>query len=389
MHMKLIMTSIIAATLITGRPALSNSSFSSSHLTKKYLVSAEQKKQSSADEIKRTHPQVALFIQNGYTTWRITYNTVSPTGEAIIASGALYVPDTKGELPFLNYNHGTIFPSRERSAPSYTNDNSAEGNIARIFSANGYLVAMPDYLGYGTTKNISHPYGAYHINAKTVTDMLYAVKEFCNDKQLALSGKTFFSGWSEGAAIALATVLDLEKNKDENFKPTATVLNAGPYHSSAFVDHVLDATEPLRYMKSYVWVLQSYNELYNINRPSDYYFNTPYAKLLSDGPEADITHDAQELFATGFRNDFKSGKDTALAHALKENDLWTGKPLSPVVFCHGDKDDYVPLFNSQKAYDEMKAKGADVKLKIFKGQTHISGVFAFLQMAFTAFEEKK
>jgi len=387
--MKLIMTSILAAILITAQPALLKAGGPSHPKANKYLVSTEQKLQSSADEIKTAHPEVALFVKNGYAAYRITYNTVSPTGEVVIASGAIYVPEVKGAMPLLNYNHGTIFPSRERNAPSYISDYGAEGNIAKLFAANGYLVAMPDYLGYGSTKKLPHPYGAYHINARTVTDMLHAVKEFCIDKQLVLSGKNFFSGWSEGAAIALATVLDLEKNNDEDFKPTATVLNAGPYYTSAFVDHILDATEPLRYMKSYVWVLQSYNELYKINRPSEYYFNTPYANRLNEGPEADISQDAQELFATGFRNDFKSGKDTVLVNALKENDLWTGKPLSPVVFCHGDKDDYVPLFNSQKAFDEMKAKGADVKLKIFKGQTHISGVFAFLQTAFGAFEEKR
>lgn len=357
---------------------------------KKYLVSAALKLQSTAEELKRDHKQLAMFVKNGYTAYRITYNTVSPAGDAVVASGAVYVPDTKGAMPLLNYNHGTIFPSREKSAPSYIGQYDAEGGIGRLFSANGYLVVMPDYIGYGSTKKLDHPYGAYHITARAVTDMLYATKEFCADKGLELSGKNFFSGWSEGAAVALATVLDLEKNHNGLFKPTASVLNAGPYYTSAFVDHILDAKEELQYMKSYVWVLQSYNNLYNISKPATYYFAEPYAgRVKADGPEADITHSAGELFTSSFRNSFKAGKETALENALKENDLWSGRPQSPVIFCHGDQDNYVPLFNSQKAYDEMKAKGADVQLKIFKGQNHTSGVFNYLQTAFTAFEGKR
>jgi predicted esterase len=60
-----------------------------------------------------------------------------------------------------------------------------------------------------------------------------------------------------------------------------------------------------------------------------------------------------------------------------------------IVFCHGDKDEYVPLFNSEKAYAAMKAKGADVTLEIFKGASHGSGVFSFLQQAFTNFEKAR
>ena len=71
------------------------------------------------------------------------------------------------------------------------------------------------------------------------------------------------------------------------------------------------------------------------------------------------------------------------------NDLWNWKPLSKIVFCHGDKDDYVPLFNSEKAYETMKAKGADVTLKVFKGGTHSSGAYNFIMQAFTTFESAK
>lgn len=351
----------------------------------RYLVSADAKNTVTAAELKRSYGQLSAFIKNGYTAYRITYNTTNADGKSVVASGAVFIPDVKGPLFLLNYNHGTYFPSQERNAPSYLQQGS-ELLMGKIFSSVGYLVVMPDYIGYGATKNAEHPYGAYHVIAQSVIDMLYAVKELCDKNKITLSGKNFFSGWSEGAAVALATVKDLEENHNGNFTPTATVVNAGPYYSSGFVNYILDAERPLTYMSSYVWILQSYNRIYHINKPADYYFNEPAATDLKDDPEAYISHDPKKLFTENFRNNYKSGKDSALQNAMMENDLWNWKPESKIVFCHGDKDDYVPLFNSEKAYTTMKAKGADVTLKVFKGGTHSSGALSFVQQVFETFD---
>ena len=357
-------------------------------IKKDRLVSAEVKEKVSGAELKQTYGQLAAYIKNGYTAYRITYNTVNTDGQEIVASGAIFIPDTKTALPLFNYNHGTIFPSQEKQAPSYLGYNY-ELIIGKLFSGAGYLVVMPDYLGYGTTKNIAHPYGAYHIIAGSVIDMLQAVKEFCNKNDIALSGKNFFSGWSEGAAVALATVKSLEENHRGEFTPTATVVNAGPYYSSGFVHHILDARQPLAHMNTYVWILQSYNQLYNINRPLSYYFKEPAATSLQEGPEISIPRDPEQLFTETFMSNYKSGKDTALQNALVQNDLWDWKPDSKIVFCHGDKDEYVPLFNSEKAYSSMKAKGADVSLQVFKEANHSSGVLDFVRVAFDYFEKAR
>ncbi|MEO6670689.1 MAG: hypothetical protein ABIN36_14500, partial [Ferruginibacter sp.] len=341
----------------------------------------------SVDELKKNYAQLAAFIKNGYAAYRITYNTKNENGGDVIASGALFVPDANGSLPLLSYNHGTLFPSKEKFAPSYLQSGS-ELNIGKMFAGTGYIVAMADYIGYGSTKTETHPYGVYSLIAGASIDMLYAVQEFCKQQQIQLSGKNFFSGWSEGAAVALAAVKKLEEDKSM-IVPAATVLNAGPYYSSNFVTHIFDAKEELKYINSYAWVLSTYNRLYKINKPMDYYFKAPVAVELKENPEARITHDPQELFTDEFRNNYQSGKDSLLQQAMNENDLWNWKPKSKIVFCHGDQDDYVPLFNSEKAYNEMLLKGADVSLKLFKGQNHVSGVYGFLMEAYRTFEAEK
>lgn len=379
--MRLIMA---IALLLTGLACHPNENVRS----KERLISAEMKEKTGAQELKETYSQLAGYIKNGYTSYRITYHTTDISSKEIAASGAIFIPDTSMALPLFNYNHGTIFPSQEKQAPSYFGY-SYELIMGKLFAGAGYLVVMPDYVGYGAANAMDHPYGAYHEIARSVIDMLQAVKEFCTKNNIALSGKNFFSGWSEGAAVALATVKALEETNNTDFAPSATVVNAGPYYSSGFIHRILDAKTQLRHMNTYVWILQSYNKLYNINKPLNYYFKEPAATGLKDGPEISIPRDPKELFTSTFISNYKNGKDTALQNALERNDLWNWKPGSKIVFCHGDKDDYVPIFNSEKAYDAMKAKGADVSLQVFRGRDHSSGVMEFLRVAFSNFEESR
>jgi pimeloyl-ACP methyl ester carboxylesterase len=354
--------------------------------TREKLVSADAKEKVTAAELKNNYGQLASYIQNGYTAYTITYNTRNADGTKIVASGAIFVPDINSPLPLFNYNHGTIFPSQEKQAPSYIGY-SYEIIMGKLFAGAGYLVVMPDYPGYGASKSAAHPYGSYHEIGTTVIDMLDAVKEFCQKQNIILSGKNFFSGWSEGAAVALGTVQALEKEQRKDFKPTLTVVNAGPYYTSGFVYHVIDAGQPLTYMNSYAWILQSYNAVYRINKPLNYYFTEPAATdLEKKGPETFIPRDPEQLFTKTFIENYKAGHETLLQDALEKNDLWNWKPESKIVFCHGDRDDYVPLFNSQKAYTAMKEKGADVTLRIFKGQNHSGGILDFVKVIYEQFE---
>ena len=174
------------------------------------LVSADEKEKTSAEELRARYGQLAQYVKNGFTAYRITYMSTNREGKEFLSSGALFVPDTNMALPVFNYNHGTYFPSQEREAPSYLG-NSYELIMGKLFAGAGYLVVMPDYPGYGESRDMEHPYGAYHEIAGSVIDMLFAVKEFCSKQDIHLSGKNFFCGWSEGAAVALATVKALEE----------------------------------------------------------------------------------------------------------------------------------------------------------------------------------
>ena len=91
---------------------------------------------------------------------RITYATVDAAGTALTASAGLLVPakDPKnpagtclGAHPLLSFQHGTSdtvgFDGSDPTA-------IAPLTMAKYFASHGYVVVIPDYLGYGTTLEI-------------------------------------------------------------------------------------------------------------------------------------------------------------------------------------------------------------------------------------------
>lgn len=355
--------------------------------TAPYLISVEKKFTYSAGELKKKAGIASLYIKNGFSAYRITYKTYNVDGKQVTASGAVLVPDINQPLPLMNYNHGTIFPDNERSAPGYLSQYNNEVLLAGLFCSMGYLMVMPDYIGYGAAKDLQHPYCAYDFIAATCIDMLRATKEFCNSRQIKLNNKNFFTGWSEGGGVALAVVKNIEEKFSKEFTVTAAAPMAGAYYTSGFAEHVLNSKEDFPFINSYVWVLTTYNWLYNINKPLNYYFKEPYASRLEKDPDAIIPLQPDNLFTTEFRKNYAMGLDTALKNALQKNDLWNWKPKAKIVLCHGDKDNYVPFFNSEKVYEAMKAKGADVKLAAFPGKGHSNALPEYLMTIRNTFEK--
>ena len=46
-------------------------------------------------------------------------------------------------------------------------------------ASSGYIFIEPDYLGIGVSE-IMHPYHLKDVTAASMIDMIYAVKQFCN-----------------------------------------------------------------------------------------------------------------------------------------------------------------------------------------------------------------
>lgn len=331
--------------------------------------------------------EASIFIKYGVKAIRITYQTLSYDLQPTLASGVLLIPENPNPMPMLSFQHGTI--TEESSAPS--NFQSGYSDIATIFASTGYIISVPDYLGYGSSKHIDHPYEHRASLATACRDMLRASYEYFKviKQENLLNEKLFLTGYSEGGFATMSMFKLLQENHADEFNITAVTVGAGAYNKTAFADWIIGSNEDLFHINSFVWVLDVYNTIYSqLNRPYSYYFNEPWASIIANqGVFAPIEQNPQLLLTASFIDNYSGGYDTELISVFAENNCYDWKPLSPLQLYHGTDDIYVPYFNSSTAYDAMVYQGStEVELITVQGGDHVTtladysiGTFMFFQ----------
>lgn len=323
-------------------------------------------------------PLVGALVKYPIRVYRLTYRTHTPEGQETTASGAVLVPVATTALPVLSYQHGTLVPTSEGQAPSYYATGSDVWSVVSVVASTGYVVSAPDYLGYGASKALPHPYEHAASLASASADMLRAAREFCQQQKVSVNQKNFLLGYSEGGYATMALHKLLQEKYATTLPVTASAPGAGAYHKTAFARYILNATQPLSFLSTYVWVLRTYDRIYALNRPYSFYYQAPYAEQLQANPFADVPSQQSQLFAASFRQAVLNNSDDALNKALADNDIYDWKPAAPLALFHGTADDYVPFFNSQDAYDAMQQRGAtQVELHPIQGGNHFSSATAY------------
>ena len=323
-------------------------------------------------------PVAGSLVRYPIRVYRLTYRTRTPEGPETTASGAVLVPVATAPVPVLSYQHGTLLPTSEGQAPSYYATGSDVWSVVSVLASTGYVVSAPDYLGYGASKALLHPYEHAASLASASADMLRATREFCQQQKFSVNQKNFLLGYSEGGYATMALHKLLEEKYAATLPVTASAPGAGAYHKTAFARYILNAPQPLSFLSTYVWVLRTYDRIYALNRPYSFYYQEPYATQLLADPFAEVPSQASQLFAASFRQAVLNNSDAALSNALADNDIYDWKPTAPLALFHGTADDYVPFFNSQDAYDAMQKRGAtQVELHPIQGGNHFSSATAY------------
>ncbi len=324
---------------------------------------------------------VASMIKYGVDSYRLVYSTT--LGKDVInASGVVYIPrDMRIPAPMISLQHGTTFV-KDR-APSTSGDFSG----MEYFAAAGYIALMPDYIGYGTSAELFHPYYDEAASATTVIDFIKAAREFLQQDSVAFNDKLFLAGYSEGGYVSLAAARELENNPAHKLTVTAVAAGAGGYN----LKHMLESVTSGRYYSypAYLaFVLIAYNETYDWNRPLTDFFREPYATALEthfngeyDGWQINSrrTTDVTRLLNPEFLADLGSTNGEAeLKAALSRNSVEGWNTNIPIRLYHGTRDEIIPASNSETTLAEFRKTGSeDVSLTLIPGGTHGS---SFLPM---------
>ena len=328
-----------------------------------------------------------IFIRYGIKVYRLEYTTTNSDGKTIKASGALIVPDVAAPRPMLSMQHGTI--TSDDDAPSNYGSGSEAYTFGSVFASQGYIIAAPDYIGYGASKDVPHTYEQRKGLATASVDMLRAAREFLADKNINWDGRLFVAGYSEGGYATMALQKKIEEETGSEFNLVASSCGAGAYDKPAFMRQIINQqTAGVDYInRLYIWVLLTYDRIYGLNRPMTYYFKEPYAsQIAANGMNASINVSLNTIFTESFKQAINDGSDAAFIGAVQDNDIHDWKPRTRMQLYHGDADDTVLYLNSKNTYDAMQARGAtSVELKTMRGANHATGIIEFITGTYAFF----
>jgi dipeptidyl aminopeptidase/acylaminoacyl peptidase len=351
----------------------------------RYLVESTQilelTKEQLGQQLGTLSPLLAGLVRNGVKVHRITYKTKNTDGKDITASGAIVLPVSTQPASLVSIQHGTILSDEE--APSNFRPGTEAYVAGSLFSALGYIIVYPDYIGYGASRDVPHPYEHRESLATASLDMLRAAREFLKKQpDVKWDERLYISGYSEGGFATLALQQKLEQQASGEFNLRASSVGAGAYDKTATMKYLVSTpTSGVASRNSlYLWVLLTYDRLYGLNRPASYYLKEPWAtQVQQKGKDAVINVSLHEAITDAFRAAVQNGTDKAFVDAVADNNVYDWKPATPTRLYHGDADKLVFFFNSQNAFDSMKKRGAsNVTLFPLSGGDHDTSIERFL-----------
>ncbi len=303
----------------------------------------------------------------GIKGYKIIYATKNDKGEDINASGLVTVPvpssaileglRKKGKtysMSIVSDQHGTIFPDTEaptnvaatigtNAAALLSPDSWTIQSIIALSVVGGFVTIQPDYIGFGSSKGITHPYLLEKSSANCVIDMIQSALKFGNDGHLPLNGQIFLTGYSEGGYVTLAAAKEIEKNyPDISLKGVAPM--SGPYDLNLTGMGVLSS--PTMQRPDFIGgIINSYGQNYDIDLTT--MVNEPYATKLPTfflgdytGAQirAELTESIDEFFVTNFKVDFLTNPNNKLRTLFVQNSVNDYKPKTKtkLYYCKGD-----------------------------------------------------
>jgi len=330
------------------------------------------------------------------TLYKISYHSTY-RDEAVLASGLIAVPTGKeGIFPLLSAHHGTIFSNAD--APSNFNIPSNVSGFELLASL-GYITLIPDYLGYGASQNLLHPYYDFEHTAGAIIDFIQAAKEFLPEIDVEENGQLFLFGYSEGGYTTVAALRAIEENPALDLKVTAAAAGAGGYDIVNMVEQI-SSWKTYTYPAYLALVISAYNTTNQWNRPLTDFFQEPYASRLEnllDGSQggsainAQLNDTLEELFNPVFLTGLKEGSETTVIEAFRVNSVHNWNPRTPLRLYHEQDDEIIPITNSASTFAQMQDNGSSqvAYFPFDEADSHSTGFQPMLEHVISWFESLK
>ena len=296
-----------------------------------------------------SHIQGGIVPRYSVSSYRLNYVTTDKNGAKVTASGLVSVPvkAAGARSPVLSYQHASTF--RNNQAPSIKVE-AVEPPL--VLASLGYIVVSPDYVGFGASYGVEHPYLTSSPSSRAVIDMLSAAQTWRRQVGVADNGQLFLAGYSEGGYATMAAPRAIHQQGGElKTQLQAAVPGAGPYDVQETLDEQLDRVRKL------FPPLALLIDPDHLSDASESVRNEVRRLLLRQMVPEDGDVRYQTLFMDRFLADDKAG--IAAEHSVHLG--WA--PSVPVYLFHGRGDLTVPYSAAESARDTLRAAGApDVTL---------------------------
>jgi pimeloyl-ACP methyl ester carboxylesterase len=321
--------------------------------------------------------------------FRVEYTTTYRE-EEIVASGIVALPSTSDPTPMMSFQRGTIVAHNE--APSVQDENSFDVILYGAMASAGYIVVIPDLIGFGSSTEVLHPYYVEEPTARAVVDNITAAVAVARDNNVNFDERLFIAGYSQGGYATLAAHKALEQNPVEGIDVVASFPAAGGYDLNAMQNYFFSLDQ---YSSPYylAYVARAYQTYYDYPNIVTDIFNEPYATRIptlfnGNNSGSAINGQLSTSISTLIREDIRLNFATStqynyLREAFEENSLPDWTPEKPIYFYHGTADTTVPYENSVITYEKLIANGASsatVTLTPLPDADHSSGIQPYIEL---------
>ncbi len=286
---------------------------------------------------------------------RASFVTTTPDKKQdhLLASGLIMIPQNlPGVLPWLSVQHGTLIGIGE--APTLK---PLEG----VWDASqGFVTVVPDYIGFGDSSALFHPYLIEAGYVKSGIDFLKATQAFAGREHLEL-GPLFLKGYSEGGYATLALQRALETDYAGQFPLLASSPSAGPYDTVALGLGGVGSKQQNPLFTSLIFLsLETWGGLpFDVKDVINYDTDLLRKVLMSPVVDPELTQtlptDTRIFFQPTFIDDFllpvpQTPAALATRQLFAQQDLSSGtwSPKIPTRFYHCVEDEVVPVYYTQK-----------------------------------------
>lgn len=346
--------------------------------TKKQL----QRQHFSDESVYKVMKKLYRFTHKHYVTFPVAYWSPDPQGDSLLVSGRVYLPKRRYLSGIVIANHYTICSDAE--APSNTIA------MESVLTMKGYAVIMPDYVGYGLSRDEVHPYLHWRSAAQTAVDLLNCMPAMLAHYGYSYPTDVVIDGYSQGGAVALGVTRLLEEMQNQgeiDWTIRKLYAGAGPYDPAATYDYCV-SLDTMGIPAAIPLIVMGLSDAYDLEFELEDFFLEP---LLSNYEQwigskeltvGDINHRMGSVVMSQLMTAESLDRNQPLAKMLYEALSWNsniGYDLqSPAYFLHSLEDEVVPIINSRRLAAAMP-NDRDITYDFGEYGSHMAASIPFMQ----------